>query len=323
MPHTPIARAAVTRGAAAVACAGAAAFAAVPAQAERLVGLTTTNMLVHFDSGTPGFATGMTISGLSGTDERLLGIDLRPATGKLYGLSDQGRLYTLNWMTGKATFVAGLMADPADLTSPFGGLKGTSLGIDFNPVPDLGQALPSLRVVSNAGENLRINVNGAAAGLVSTDTALSGAASSVVAAAYSMNDRDATTLTALYGIDAVNDRLVLQNPPNDGTVSVIGPLGVDTTGVAGFDISGATGRAYASFTDGDSGKSALYRLDLASGQATMMGSFGLAGSLAVAPPLLDLTVAAIPEPGTWALMLGGLGAVGWLARRRRSIAPAP
>jgi hypothetical protein len=35
--------------------------------------------------------------------------------------------------------------------------------------------------------------------------------------------------------------------------------------------------------------------------------------------LNDLTLAAaIPEPGTYALMLGGLGLVGWLARRRRA-----
>src|SRR5690606_41930251 len=27
----------------------------------------------------------------------------------------------------------------------------------------------------------------------------------------------------------------------------------------------------------------------------------------------------VPEPGTWALLLGGLGLVGWTARRRRRI----
>jgi hypothetical protein len=34
--------------------------------------------------------------------------------------------------------------------------------------------------------------------------------------------------------------------------------------------------------------------------------------------LRDLTAAPIPEPGTWALMLAGLGAVGFTARRRQS-----
>jgi hypothetical protein len=32
-------------------------------------------------------------------------------------------------------------------------------------------------------------------------------------------------------------------------------------------------------------------------------------------PLLQLTM--VPEPGTWALMLAGIGVVGWLGMRRR------
>jgi PEP-CTERM motif len=34
----------------------------------------------------------------------------------------------------------------------------------------------------------------------------------------------------------------------------------------------------------------------------------------------DLNVAAVPEPETYALMLGGLGIVGWAARRRKAAA---
>ena len=33
-------------------------------------------------------------------------------------------------------------------------------------------------------------------------------------------------------------------------------------------------------------------------------------------PLLQLTM--VPEPGTWALMLAGLGMVGWLGTRRKA-----
>jgi PEP-CTERM motif len=32
---------------------------------------------------------------------------------------------------------------------------------------------------------------------------------------------------------------------------------------------------------------------------------------------VTLTVTAVPEPETYALMLGGLSLVGWMARRRR------
>jgi hypothetical protein len=34
--------------------------------------------------------------------------------------------------------------------------------------------------------------------------------------------------------------LVVQNPPNAGTLNTVGGLGVDITTVAGFDISGGT-----------------------------------------------------------------------------------
>ena len=77
------------------------------AQAETIIGLTTTNALVSFDSSTPtqsGMA--MTITGLVGADERILGIDMRPVGGKVYGLGSSGNLYTLNAATGGATFVA-------------------------------------------------------------------------------------------------------------------------------------------------------------------------------------------------------------------------
>lgn len=33
--------------------------------------------------------------------------------------------------------------------------------------------------------------------------------------------------------------------------------------------------------------------------------------------LLSQTIAPVPEPQTYALFLGGLGVMGWMARRRR------
>ena len=284
--------------------------------AEPLVGLTTTHQIVLFDSLAPGMASApVTITGTA-ANERILGIDIRPSTGVLYGLGSASNLYTLDAQTGAATFVAALMADPADVTSPFAGLVGASFGVDFNPVPDLGMTLPSLRVTSDAGINLRINVNGAQAGRVFTDTSLAGpAGTTIVGSAYINNDRDATTGTALYDIDSTADALFLQSPPNNGTLTMVGSLGVDTIGVVGFDVSGG-GIAYASLTDGLTGKSGLYRIDLATGAATGLGAFGIAGNTAIAPPLLDIS-APVPEPGTIGLMALGLTALVGVGLRRR------
>src|SRR5262249_38311578 len=60
---------------------------------------------------------------------------------------------------------------------------------------------------------------------------------------------------------------------NGGVVRPIGPLGVDTTNEAGFDIANdAAGSAYASLTVG--GKPGLYTIDLKTGAATQVGIIG-------------------------------------------------
>ena len=73
-----------------------------------------------------------------------------------------------------------LIADPADLTTPFSALPtGASFGVGFNPVPDL------LRVIASNGSNLRINPNpnGSSQCLVTTDTAITASWSHALPAA--------------------------------------------------------------------------------------------------------------------------------------------
>ncbi|MEK2481574.1 DUF4394 domain-containing protein, partial [Lactobacillus acidophilus] len=76
--------------------------------------------------------------------------------GLLYAVGSSGRIYTINTSSGAATVKATLTADATDTTLPFTALSGTEFGVDLNPVAD------RLRVVSNTGQNLRINVDNGA-----------------------------------------------------------------------------------------------------------------------------------------------------------------
>lgn len=60
-------------------------------------------------------------------EEDLIGLDVRPATGDLYALSDSGTVYVIDVDTGDAT-APGEAIDPA--------LEDDSLGFDFNPTVD-------------------------------------------------------------------------------------------------------------------------------------------------------------------------------------------
>src|SRR4051812_4932915 len=137
-----------------------------------IVALTEANVLLRVDSLKPSVILDQRpITGLQGgTGETIVGIDVRPANGLLYALTNQGgtgRLYTINLTTGAATLRGTLAADPTDATNPYTGLAGMDFGIDFNPVPD------RLRVVSDADQNLRINPD---TGAVIPDTPLAFAA---------------------------------------------------------------------------------------------------------------------------------------------------
>lgn len=273
--------------------------AAAPAMALPVIGLTTTNALVSFDSMMPTQGSSlMNITGLQNANERILSIDLRPTTGMLYGVSSSSNVYSLS-MTGAATYV-GMLSAP---------LVGSSVGLDFNPAADLSGAA-SLRVVSSSGQNYAFNVS---TGATTVATPISAGLSSV---AYSNNDTDAGTATSLYYIDTATDELkVATTGFNNPTITTVGSLGMDVNGVSGFDISGGS-MAYAAFTDADTGKSGLYTIDLATGATAMVGAFGIGGNTAIAPPLLGLAVSPVPEPSTYALMFGGLLAVGAIARKR-------
>jgi Domain of unknown function (DUF4394) len=277
------------------------------AHAEMLLGLTTDQKLLTLDSTAPANGSLMSISGLM-AGERIKAIDMRPTTGVVYGLSDMGNLYQINASTGMAS-------GRKMLSMP---VQGTAVGLDFNPAADLSNAAAgSLRLTSNARENWVINV---ATGAVTVQTALP-TGFKVAASAYTNNDTNPATATVLYNIDTGTDSLYKQNPPAAGTQELVGALGMDTSGIAGFDIS-AAGMGYAALTDADTGQSTLYRVALSGTGplATSLGSFGVGGNTAAVGSVIGLTAMtpAVPEPSSIAMVLGGLALVPWLMRRRTS-----
>jgi len=226
--------------------------------------VSSNNVLINVSATQPAvIISAVGLTNLPGATENIVGIDYRPATGELYGISSFNQLYRIFPLTGACVPVG-----------PIGGLglSGASFGIDFNPVVD------RLRVVSEANQNMRINSTNAA---VTVDTALTyavadpnfGADPNVVAAAYTNNFAGALS-TTLYGIDSTLDILVLQNPPNNGTLTTVGALGVDVSDFAGFDIN-ASGTAYAALEV--AGVTGLYTINLTSGAATLVGTLGTGG----------------------------------------------
>lgn len=281
------------------------ASAGVTAQAEMLLGLTTDQKLLTLDSSAPSNGSLMSISGLL-SGERIRAIDMRPTTGVVYGLSDLGNLYKLDAATGVAS-------NRLTLSIP---VQGTAIGFDFNPAADLSNAAAgSLRLTSNARENWVINVN---TGAVTAQTALP-VGFKIAASAYTNNDKNPATGTVLYNIDTATDSLYAQNPPAAGTQTLVGSLGIDTSGIAGFDIS-TTGLGYASLTDADTGQSSLYSVALSgSGNLAMsLGAFGVGGNTAGVGSVIGLTAMtpAVPEPSSIAMVLGGLALLPLLKRRR-------
>src|SRR5688572_32847721 len=70
-----------------------------------LLGVTSENRLVSFESGSAKISGGVEIKGL-GSKEKILGADIRPGgagAGRLYVLTNAGKLYSVDRATGQAT----------------------------------------------------------------------------------------------------------------------------------------------------------------------------------------------------------------------------
>ena len=289
-------------------------LAAGSAQAQTVYGLATNTALVTslvaFNATTPGtFTATVPITGVT-IGQKLVGMDVRPNTGELFslGYNPTGtvvQMYTINRTTGLATTVG------PTLTLDLGPATAINrIGFDFNPTVD------RIRLVSGNGANFRLNPNNGA--LAFTDGMLAYAAGDanagqtpgVGSAAYT-NSYIGTTATTLYDLDETASRLVTQNPPNDGILNTVGPLGVATDGATQvsdldiyFDPTTGTNVAYmttAIATSLTSVTSTLYTVNLTTGAATAVGALGSGEFVAIS----DIAVA-IDRPATLPAITGNL-----------------
>lgn len=274
------------------------------ASAERLFGLTTQNWISVFDSSSPGDTIGGgAVTGLQ-TNDVLVAMDYQPASGNVLLLGSQSNVYQLNSING-SDFGATLLntLDPT--------LVGTSMAFDFNPAFMSGAFA---RIITDTNDN---RVIGGADGeylppVEKTDVfyavgdANEGTDPNIAGIAYDTNIAGATG-TQQYGIDASLGVLTTV-ANNAGTLETIGSLGIagSITNELGFDISGATGTAFASIQTGPN--SQLYTIDLGSGAASTLGQIG-SGDL-----IRDITTVPIPEPSSCVLLV--IGGIALLRHRR-------
>lgn len=265
------------------------------ARSAPLIALTDSNKLQRIETTVPGIIQGqMAVTGLQ-AGEKLLAIDFRPSTGRLYGVTDSSRLYVISLATGAASVVGSGSFSPA---LNLGGLRGwiIDLGFDFDPVAD------QIRIVTVAGQNLRLNPDtGSVVGVDSTLAFASGDPNAgrvdlASAAAYSNNFAGATS-TTLYTIINGNgsggDSTVLatQGSPggspisaNAGQLFTVGNVGSVYIEPTALDIA-PDGTAYALLTGTDTANQ-FFTINLATGAKTHIGGIGpdFVRDLAIALP---------------------------------------
>jgi hypothetical protein len=234
-------------------------------------GLTADQRLVRFRTDNPSRLRIIGNVFVRSPDTKLVGIDFRIQDKKLYGVGDKGGIYTINTNTAQVTLA------PAPVSRLTVRLDGDSFGVDFNP------AANALRIVSNTGQNLRHPFAGPLVGQTQTDGTLNYTAGTpatgITGAAYTNNDIESNTGTTLFNIDTSLNQVVIQSPPNAGSLVATGKLTltVDPDTSLGFDIysrrrtvGSPTGSNLGFASIVASGVTGLYRINLLTGRAALI-----------------------------------------------------
>lgn len=182
------------------------------ATAAPVLGLAGEKTLVLFDTDKPEVTKTMEVTGVSS----LVGIDYRPATKSVIGVTPDSVIVSIDLATGAATEVA-------KMNTPLA-IDGAPVVVDFNPMADRLRFMTGTtnhRVHPDTGE---VTVDG---GLAFEDGDMhKGETPNIVAAAY-INSFGKPEKTAMYNIDATIGGLIQQTKPNDGTLKAIGKLGIE------------------------------------------------------------------------------------------------
>ncbi|PTL58590.1 DUF4394 domain-containing protein [Paraconexibacter algicola] len=271
------------------------------APGDRAFALVAGPQLLVFDPAAPQATTAVSVTGVA-AGETLVGIDVRPLNGTLLGLgvnagANTGTLYAIAPQTGVARAIGTVGnvlpvqangATPVDLPDP----ATVQYGVDVNPAADRVRVTAgtlNFRVNPNTGLNIDGDFGGApgsAAG-ANPDGPINGASTSVSETAYTGSRITNAGITTQYTIDAGTRAIAIQNPPNAGTQTgsrpvTLGGAPLNFAASVGFDIdpavsaasngAAASGVAYATLTV--AGETGLYRIDLPTGSATLVGRLG-------------------------------------------------
>jgi len=290
-----------------------------PLLAQIAYGVNNDGLLYRFDISSPSVVTEIAEIGFVPA-----AIDFRPSSQTLYAINigqSTTQLFTVDLNTAVPTAVGAGFP-----TTGSGYDLGTSLapqtfGFDFNPTTLQADNSMRIRLVSS-GTRANLRLNSSTGQIAGTDSLLSGAG--VDAAAYANNLANAGGSTTLYVLNFQTDELAIQSPPNNGTLTPVGPFGasIDALANSSFDIATDpttllnSGYAVLQRQDTAMGAYLLYSVNLGTGGisngalvGTAQNPYDFVGGFAVLP---------VPEAGTLSSALLALGAaVGWHWRRRR------
>lgn len=257
-----------------------------------------------------GYDETLPVTGLVEGDV-IVGFDLRTTSPEgaddgLYAVAQSGRIYLLE-EAEEGLLDPMSVAQATEIATLATALSGTRFDIDFNPRADL------LRIIGDAGQNLRVNLDedrvladeARAAGFAFADGTVRLGDTMVpvpVAVAYRAAPLQLEGVTPSldfqYVIDARNSGLARVAVPNDGALVAVGDglleglaLPMDGAIQQTMDIA-QSGTAYAALRTSAGAGSMLYTLNLLAGTAEQVGPIGGTAN----PVAVNAMSVVIPEP---------------------------